>query len=98
MILKLIIKHNKKLKNNQIIVWIQKNIEFEDDINQMFQFFKNNIQVSEKRRLHTYYKVISDNPAIMMSLFSAVHDLIPDIYFNDNDLIETAESRDLENF
>ena len=98
MILKLIIKHNKKLKKNQIIVWIQKNIEFEDDINQMFQFFKDNIQISEKRRLHTYYKVKSDNPAIMMSLFSAVHDIIPDIYFNDNDLIETAESLDLENF
>ena len=64
MILKLIIKHNKKLKKNQIIVWIQQNKGFDDDIKQLFQFFKDNILVSEKRRFHTYYRVKSDNPAI----------------------------------
>ena len=81
MILKLIVKNNNKLKRNKIIVWIQKHKDFDNDISQIFQFFKNNIKISEKRRLYRYYKVSSDNPAIMISLFSTIHDLIPEIYF-----------------
>ena len=82
MILKLIIRQNKKHKNNQIIAWIQKHKDFDGDIKQIFQFFKENVQISDKRRIHKYYKIKSDNPAIMMSLFSSAHELIPDIYFN----------------
>lgn len=87
MILKLIIKNKKKNKKHQIIAWIQKNKIFEDNINQIFQFFKDNIKISAKRRFYNYYKVSSDNPAIMMSLFSTVHDLIPDVYFNSEEPI-----------
>ncbi|MFX1392072.1 MAG: hypothetical protein ACFFAH_00730 [Promethearchaeota archaeon] len=81
MILKLIVKNNNKSKRNQITAWIQKHKDFESDIGQVFQFFKNNIKISEKRRFYKYYKVSSDNPAIIMSLFSTVYDLIPEIYF-----------------
>ena len=87
MILKLIVKNNNKLKRNKIIVWIQKHKDFDNDISQIFQFFKNNIKISEKRRLCKYYKVSSDNPAIMMSLFSTLHDLIPEIYFKTEDCV-----------
>ena len=87
MILKLIIKNNKKTKKNNIIVWIQKNGDFEEDIQQIFQFFKDNIKITEKLRVNKYYKVSSENPAIMLSLFSAVHEIIPDIYFNTEDSV-----------
>lgn len=81
MILKLIIKRNRKTKKNSIIIWIQKDGEFEEDIQSLFHFFKQNVVISEKRKLSKYYIVTSENPAIMMSLFSAIHDIIPDIYF-----------------
>ena len=98
MILKLIVKNNKTNGKYALIAWFQKHKDFDNDIKQLFQFFKDNVQISKKRRFHTYYKIISDNPAIMISLFSSVHELIPDICFNDNELIETAESLDLESF
>ncbi|MHA1148328.1 MAG: hypothetical protein ACTSR8_08785 [Promethearchaeota archaeon] len=92
MILKLIIKKDKKTKKNNIIVWIQKGREFEQDIQQIFQFFKNNLQITEKVRICKYYKVSSSNPAIMLSLFSALQEIIPDIYFNTNpDPMENVE-------
>jgi len=81
MILKLIIKRNRKTKKNSIIIWIQKDGAFEEDIKSLFHFFKQNVIIAEKRRSSKYYRVTSDNPAIMMSLFSAIHDIIPDIYF-----------------
>jgi len=81
MILKLIIKSNKKTGKNQIVVWIQKGREFERDVQQLFKFFKDSIQIKEKFRLSRYYKVTSDNPAIMLSLFSSLQEIIPDIYF-----------------
>jgi len=96
MILKLIIKNDKKTKKNAIIVWIEKNGAFEDDIQQIFQFFKDNIKITEKTRITKYYKITSTNPAIMMSLFSAVHDIIPDIYFNTEDSVDIEESVKIE--
>ena len=85
MILKLIIKKDKKTKKNIIIVWIQKGREFEQDIQQIFQFFKDNLEITEKVRFCRYYQVSSQNPAIMLSLFSALQEIIPDIYFNNTD-------------
>ena len=83
MILKLIIKNNKKTGKRTLTAWIQKHKDFDSDIKQIFQFFEENVQISEKRRIHKYYKIKSDNPAIMMSLFSSAHDLIPDVYFSE---------------
>jgi len=83
MILKLIIKNNKKTGKHTLTAWIEKHKDFDSDIKQIFQFFKESVQISEKRRLHRYYKIKSDNPAIMMSLFSSTHELIPDIYFKE---------------
>ena len=82
MILKLVIKEDNKKNKNQIIVWIQKGREFEEDVQQIFQFFTDSLIISEKVRICRYYKVTSENPAIMLSLFSALQEIIPDIYFN----------------
>ena len=85
MILKLKIKSNIKTKKKQIFVWIEKNKEFKEDIQQLVQFFKDQIQVKKRLGIHIYYKITSDNPAIMLSLLTTVQELIPDIYFNPND-------------
>jgi len=91
MILKLIIKRNRKTKKNSIIIWIQKDGAFEEDIQGLFHFFKQNVVITNKRRFSDYYRVTSDNPAIMMSLFSAIHDIIPDIYFKPDAEAEPVE-------
>lgn len=95
MILKLIIKNNKK--GNRITAWVQKHKDIVDDLTQVFLFFKDNISVLEIRRFHKYYKITSENPAIMMSLFSTIHELIPDIYFNPEDTIGNEEFLNIEN-
>ena len=97
MILKLIINNGKKKKNRTVTAWIQKDNEFKDDVQQLFQFFKDNIKISEKRRFHEYYKVTSERPAIMMSLFSTVHELIPEVYFSGGCSYGTENSPDLDN-
>ncbi|NVM17683.1 MAG: hypothetical protein HWN80_08195 [Candidatus Lokiarchaeota archaeon] len=91
MILKLKIKSNIKTKKKQIFVWIEKNKEFKEDIQQLIEFFKDQIQVKKRFGLHIYYKITSDNPAIMLSLLTTVQELIPDIYFNPNDSINVEE-------
>ena len=96
MILKLIIKKDRKLKNNRILVWIQKHKEFEEDVQQLFNFFKDNLKIVSKHRLSNYYKVTSDNPAIMMSFFSALQEILPDIYFKSERLRDMKETFNLE--
>jgi hypothetical protein len=91
MILKLKIKSYSKTKKTQLFVWIEKNKEFKDDVQQLIQFFKEQIQVKKRRGLHVYYKITSDNPAIMLSLLSTVQELIPDIYFNSNQNVDIEE-------
>ena len=91
MILKLKIKSNSKTKNKQIFVWIEKNKEFKEDVKDLIQFFKDQIQVKKRLGIHIYYKITSDNPAIMLSLLSTVQELIPDIYFNTNDAINIED-------
>ena len=80
--LKLKIRYDKKTKKRTISAWIQKNKQFENDVNQLLRFFKEQIQITLKRRFLPYYKITSENPAIILSLFSAVQDLIPEIYFS----------------
>ncbi|HUW89549.1 MAG TPA: hypothetical protein VMV43_03435 [Candidatus Nanopelagicaceae bacterium] len=92
MILRLKIKSNNKTKKKQIFIWIEKNKEFENDIQQLIEFFKSQIQVKTRVGFHIYYKITSDNPAIMLSLLTAIQELIPDIFFN------TDESLNLEEY
>ena len=92
MILRIRIKDDKKSKKNKITAWIQKRDIYEKDITQLFKFFENKIKISKIRRIHVYYRITSDNPAIMMSFFSTVYDLIPEIYFNINETMEKDNS------
>ena len=92
MILRLKIKSNNKTKKKQIFIWIEKNKEFENDIQQLIEFFDSRIQVKTRVGFNIYYKITSDNPAIMLSLLTAIQELIPDIFFN------TDESLNLEEY
>ena len=93
MILKLKIKSNKA--DNRIVVWIQRYTKIESDLIQIFEFFKENITISQIRLIHKYYKISSENPAIMMSLISSIHDIIPEVYFTSEDFIEEAKSMNI---
>ncbi len=78
-----------------MIAWFQKSKEFDQVLKENFQFFRNNIDLSSIRRIHEFYRVSSDNPAIMLSLFSSIYDSIPEIYFNQSDFIELEEIANL---
>ena len=91
MILKLKIKSNNKTKSKQIFVWIEKNKVFKEDVQQLIEFFKEQIQVKKRIGRHAYYKITSDNPAIMLSLLTTVQELIPEIYFNSNQSVDVEE-------
>jgi hypothetical protein len=95
MILRLKIKSNNKSKTKQIFVWIEKNKEFKADVQQLIEFFREQIQVKTRLGFHLYHKITSDNPAIMLSLLTTVQELIPDIFFNTNDSIEIEESLEI---
>ena len=98
MILKVKVHNNKIKKNNKgITVWIQINKELNEDLKQLFQFFKENIQVTKQIRLHKYYKITSENPAILLSLVSTINELIPEIYFISENPIEKTEMLNIEN-
>jgi len=95
MLLKLKVKSRRSSNNKQLFVWIQNNDEFREEIKQILEFFNEQIIIRKKFRFHGYYRVTSKNPAIMLSLLSAIHDLIPEIYFNieneiDIDVIESV--------
>jgi len=95
MIIKLKIKTNKKTNKKEMIAWFQKCKEFDQVLKENFQFFRNNIDLSSIRRIHEFYQVSSDNPAVIMSLFSSIYDSIPEIYFNQSDFIELEEIANL---
>ena len=59
------IKNNKPFKNKKIIAWIPKNSAFNNDIQQIFQFFKDKIKISKLSRFLKYYIVSSENPAVI---------------------------------
>ena len=88
MILKVKIGNKKIEKRKRISVWIQKEKNIKDDLTQLFEFFKENIQVSERIRLHKYYKITSQNPAVLLSLVSTINELIPEIYFSSENILE----------
>jgi chromatin segregation and condensation protein Rec8/ScpA/Scc1 (kleisin family) len=86
-------KRNKKAKNT-LTVWIQRNKIFETDMLQVIKFFKDQIQVFKIRRFFPYLKITSDNPAIIISLFSTLLELIPEILFNEENNIGLEEALD----
>ena len=86
--LKLKVKTNKKRK---IVAYIQKDKDFDESIHQLFRFFENKIRISKLSKLTRYYIVSSENPAVILSLFSAAQDLIPDIYFSTEESIEIED-------
>ncbi len=81
----------KKNKRKRLVAWIQKNKDFDDNVQQLFRFFKDKIKISKISRIMKYYIVSSENPGIILSLFSTIQDLIPDIYFNSEDSSELEE-------
>ena len=86
------IKSDRKINQNQIFLWIQRHKDFKKDIQQILEFFKDQIVVSKRRKILPYYRITSNNPALLLSLFSAIQDLIPEICFKDDNSIEIEES------
>lgn len=92
MILKLKIRKKRK-QGKKIILWIQRHKDFKQDIQQILKFFKDQILVSKKRKILPYYRIASENPAIALSMFSAIQDMIPEVYFKDPvEIEETVNS------
>lgn len=83
MILKLKVK-SKKNQSKRLIAWIQREKLTKSDVLQVLGFFQDQIQVSKIRKFHPYYKITSENPAIIISLFSTLQELIPDVYFSED--------------
>jgi hypothetical protein len=88
MILKLNVKNKKK---KRIVAWIQKSKAFDDSLQQLFRFFKDKIRISKWSRFTRYYIISSENPGIILSMFSTVQELIPDIYFDQEESIEIED-------
>ena len=90
--MKLILKNktNRPSKKKRIIAWIQKNTDLNEDIQQLFQLFKDNIKISKVSKILRYYIVTSKNPAIILNIFSSIQESIPEVYFN------KENSRELE--
>ncbi len=91
MIIKLKIRWNIKAKRNEIYAWVQRHEDFKSDIEQIFQFFQDQLTYKKIWRFHKYYKITSENPAIMISFVSTIQDLIPEIYFNSEESIDIEE-------
>lgn len=91
MIVKTKVKTDKKHNKKVIIVWIQKHKDFDADIQEILKFFKDQITYSIKSRIYDYYRITSNNPAIMLSLISSVYELIAEGYFNTEESIEIQD-------
>ena len=92
MIIKIKIKSNKKDNKKAIIAWIQKHDDFDKDVRDVLNFFKDQIRVFHINKIHQYYKITSDNPAIMLSLISSIQELFAESYFSTEESIEFQES------
>ena len=88
MILRLKVRAANKSKKKQIFAWIQNHKDFREEIEQLIKFFNDQITLKKRIRFHKYYKVTSENPAIMLSLLSTIQDLIPEIYFKSEEVMD----------
>ena len=91
MIVKIKIKQKKKTKSNTIEVWVQRKKELDKDLSQIFQFFESQLIYKSVRKLHPYYKITSNSPAMILSLISSLQELITEIFFNTNNKVELNE-------
>ena len=91
MLLKLKIKSNHSNNKNQIVVWIQNQKELKSDISQALQSLKDQIKIKRIYRFHKYYKITSENPAIMLSLLTTIQELIPEIYFPSDEDVDLED-------
>ena len=89
------IKPNRPSKKKRIIAWIQKNTDLNEDIQQLFQLFKDNIKISKVSKILRYYIVTSKNPAIILNIFSSIQESIPEVYFNKENSIKLEDLIDL---
>ena len=89
------IKPKKSSKEKRMIAWIQKDSNLKDDTMQLFRLFKGKIKISKLSKILRYYVVTSDNPAIILNLFSSIQEIIPEVYFNEEDSIELEDLLDL---
>jgi hypothetical protein len=96
MILKTKVKFNKKENKYILVAWIQKHKSLDKDIQEILNFFKAQIAFTLAIRIHLYYKVTSNNPAIMLSLISAIQELIAESYFNKEESKELQELLNIE--
>ncbi|MFX1390978.1 MAG: hypothetical protein ACFE9Z_13015 [Promethearchaeota archaeon] len=85
------IKPKKPPKKKRIIAWIKKTSEFNDDILQLLELFKDNLKISKFSKILNYYIVTSENPAIILSLFSSIQESIPEVYFNTENSVEIED-------
>ncbi|TFG18038.1 MAG: hypothetical protein EU531_01530 [Promethearchaeota archaeon] len=83
-----IVKQKKKAKKNSIELWVQRKKELDQDISQIFQFFESQLDYKNVRRIYPYYKITSNNPAMILSLLSSLQELIPEIYFNNDNTVQ----------
>ncbi|MFX0007820.1 MAG: hypothetical protein ACFFA7_07240 [Promethearchaeota archaeon] len=95
MIIKTKVKFNRRNNTKYIIVWIQKHKDFDRDVQGILNFFKKQITYTLISRFHQYYKITSNNPAIMLSLISSIQDLIAENYLGAEESIEVQESANL---
>jgi hypothetical protein len=65
---------------------------------QLFQLFKESLKISKISKISRYYVVTSENPAIILSLFSAIQELIPEVYFNEEESIEVEDLIDSKEY
>jgi hypothetical protein len=96
MIIKTKVKTNRKQNKRVIIAWIQKHKDFDKDVQDILKFFKDQISFTLISKFYQYYKISSDNPAIMFSLISSLQDLIAESYFNTEESIELQESANFQ--
>jgi hypothetical protein len=89
------IKPNRSSKKKKIIAWMQKTSEFNDEMLQLFQLFKDDLKISKISKILRYYIVSSENPAIILSLFSSILESIPEVYFNKENIIEIDDLIDI---
>lgn len=82
--IKLIVKNRLFNGKEKMFLWIEKDKDMKEEIEQIFNFFEENINMEEKRRLSKYYVISSENPAIILSLSSAIQDIVAEKYFMEN--------------
>ena len=92
MIIRLKIKREKGSEKQRIVVWIQRHQDVENDVQQLFQFFKDQMVIEKTRRILPYYRVSSENLLGKVTNVSDVQEIIPEIYFCNEDSVEFEET------